>query len=146
MFLMTNIAAWIADAQIKSGVSVTFVRKQQQTIGLLGAAIFLYLVGGLQAGQSTLAIIYMCCSLGSLSFVFSGFGTNHLDVAPRYAGVLLGITNTAGTLPGIMGVFVTGYLVEQSGSFDIAFTLASAIFVFGALVFLIFGKGEKLFD
>ena len=78
--------------------------------------------------------------------MFSGFGTNHLDVAPRYAGVLLGITNTAGTLPGIMGVFVTGYLVEQSGSFDIAFTLASAIFVFGALVFLIFGKGEKLFD
>jgi ACS family sodium-dependent inorganic phosphate cotransporter len=69
-----------------------------------------------------------------------------LDVAPRYAGVLLGITNTAGTIPGIIGVFITGYLVEQTGSFDVAFALASGIFIFGAVVFLLFAKGEKLFD
>ena len=132
MFVMTNVAAWIADAQIKRGTSVTYVRKQQQTIGLVGAAIFLFLVRGLEPGQATLAIIYMCCSLGLLSFVLSGFATNHLDVAPRYAGVLLGITNTAGTIPGIIGVFITGYLVEQTGSFDVAFALASGIFIFGA--------------
>jgi ACS family sodium-dependent inorganic phosphate cotransporter len=146
MFVMTNVAAWIADAQIKRGTSVTYVRKQQQTIGLVGAAIFLFLVRGLEPGQATLAIIYMCCSLGLLSFVLSGFATNHLDVAPRYAGVLLGITNTAGTIPGIIGVFITGYLVEQTGSFDVAFALASGIFIFGAVVFLLFAKGEKLFD
>jgi ACS family sodium-dependent inorganic phosphate cotransporter len=146
MFLMTNVAAWIADEQIKRGISVRYVRKQQQTIGLVGAAVFLFLVRGLEPGQSTLAIIYLCCSLGLLSFVLSGFGTNHLDVAPRYADVLLGITNTAGTLPGIIGVFITGYLVEQTGGFDVAFALASGIFIFGAAVFLVFAKGEKLFD
>ncbi len=146
MFLMTNVAAWIADLQIKHGFSVTYVRKQQQTIGLVGAATFLFLVRGLEPGQSTLAIVYMCCSLGLLSFVLSGFATNHLDVAPRYADVLLGITNTAGTIPGIIGVFITGYLVEQTGSFDVAFALASGIFIFGAVVFLLFATGKKLFD
>ena len=146
MFVMTNVAAWIADAQIKRGISVTYVRKQQQTIGLVGAATFLFLVRSLEPGQSTLAIIYMCCSLGLLSFVLSGFATNHLDVAPRYADVLLGITNTAGTIPGIIGVFITGYLVEKTGSFDVAFALASGIFLFGAVVFLLFATGKKLFD
>jgi MFS transporter, ACS family, solute carrier family 17 (sodium-dependent inorganic phosphate cotransporter), other len=146
MFLMTNVAAWIADAQIRRGISVTYVRKQQQTIGLVGAAIFLYLVRGLEPGQTTLAIVYMCCSLGLLSFVLSGFATNHLDVAPRYADVLLGITNTAGTIPGIFGVFITGYLVEQTGSFDVAFALAAGIFIFGAVVFLLFATGKQLFD
>jgi ACS family sodium-dependent inorganic phosphate cotransporter len=146
MFVMTNVAAWIADLQIKRGFSVTYVRKQQQTIGLVGAATFLFLVRGLEPGQGTLAIVYMCCSLGLLSFVLSGFATNHLDVAPRYADVLLGITNTAGTIPGIIGVLITGYLVEQTGSFDVAFALASGIFIFGAVVFLIFSTGKKLFD
>lgn len=146
MFLMTNVGAWIADTQIKRGMSVTYVRKQQQTIGLVGAALFLFLVRGLEPGQTTLAIVYMCCSLGLLSFVLSGFATNHLDVAPRYADVLLGITNTAGTIPGIIGVFITGYLVEQTGSFDAAFTLAAGIFLFGAVVFLAFSTGKKLFD
>ncbi|MFT4581962.1 MAG: ACS family sodium-dependent inorganic phosphate cotransporter [Gammaproteobacteria bacterium] len=146
MFIMTNVGAWIADAQIRRGISVTYVRKQQQTIGLVGAAIFLYLVRGLEPGQATLAIVYMCCSLGLLSFVLSGFATNHLDVAPRYADVLLGITNTAGTIPGIIGVFITGYLVEQTGSFDVAFALAAGIFIFGAAVFLLFATGKKLFD
>ena len=60
--------------------------------------------------------------------------------------MLLGITNTAGTIPGIFGVFITGYLVEQTGSFDVAFALAAGIFIFGAVVFLLFATGKQLFD
>ena len=39
--------------------------------------------------------------LGGISL--AGFSINHIDIAPRFAGVLMGITNTAGTLPGIIG-------------------------------------------
>ncbi len=146
MFVMSNVAAWIADTMINRGFSVTYVRKQQQTIGLLGAAGFLMLVSGVEPGQTTLAIVYMCCALGALSFVLSGFATNHLDIAPRYADVLLGVTNTAGTIPGIIGITITGYLVDQTGSFAAPFHLAAGIFVFGAVVFLLFSTGKKLFD
>ena len=146
MFVMSNVAAWIADTMINRGFSVTYVRKQQQTIGLLGAAVFLLLVSRVEAGETTLAIVYMCCALGLLSFVLSGFATNHLDIAPRYADVLLGVTNTAGTIPGIIGIMITGYLVETTGSFAAPFHLAAGIFVFGALVYLVFATGKKLFD
>lgn len=37
----------------------------------------------------------------------AGFLSNHIDIAPNYAGTLMAITNTAATLPGIiMPIFV----------------------------------------
>lgn len=38
----------------------------------------------------------------------AGLYSNHADLSPRYASVLLGITNTTGALPGIVGVATTG--------------------------------------
>lgn len=43
----------------------------------------------------------------------SGFSVNHLDIAPRYAGLLMGITNSAGTLPGIIGPYVAGAMTPS---------------------------------
>lgn len=47
-------------------------------------------------------------SLGLASFSLAGLYCNHADLSPRYASVLLGITNTSGALPGIVGVAITG--------------------------------------
>lgn len=47
-------------------------------------------------------------SLGLASFSLGGLYCNHADLSPRYAPVLLGLTNTSGALPGIIGVAVTG--------------------------------------
>jgi ACS family sodium-dependent inorganic phosphate cotransporter len=35
-------------------------------------------------------------TLGALGFSRGGFSVNHMDIAPKYAGVLMGISNTAG--------------------------------------------------
>ncbi len=87
-------------------------------------------------------------SLGSAlgAFVTGGFAVNHMDIAPRYAGTLMGITNTAGTVPGIIGVYVSGLILELTGSWVIVFQVASAITVFGLIFFLLFATGKKLFD
>ena len=144
MFAMTNVAAWIADGLLKRGVRVIVVRKAMQHIGLLGAALFLFLLRDVSSvGQATL---FLCCALGLLSFCLSGFATNHLDIAPRYADVLLGITNTAGTIPGIVGVYITGWLVDQTGGYGAAFVLAAGIFVFGSVVWQFFATGEKIVE
>lgn len=43
----------------------------------------------------------------SIGGMFCGFLSNHIDIAPNYAGTLMAITNTAATLPGIiMPLFV----------------------------------------
>lgn len=144
MFLMANVAGWVADKLIESGLSVTFVRKLMQTIGFLGPTIFLSLIGSVSSAPQ--AIAYMCCALGLNAFALSGFGVNHLDIGPRYAGILLGFSNTAGTIPGIVGVTLTGYLLDVTGSWGLVFSIAAGIYLFGLLVWLLFATGERVFE
>jgi hypothetical protein len=35
-------------------------------------------------------------TLGALGFSRGGFSVNHMDIAPKYAGMIMGISNTAG--------------------------------------------------
>lgn len=144
MFVMTNAAAWIADGLIARGVSLTTVRKLMQTIGLVGAALFLLLARGAETPGS--ALILMCGALGTLAFTWSGFAPNHIEIAPRHAPVLMGITNTVATIPGIIGVVVTGWLVEVTGTYAAAFALAAAVSVTGAIVWLMFGTARRVID
>jgi ACS family sodium-dependent inorganic phosphate cotransporter len=89
---------------------------------------------------------FMSGALGLAALMWSGFVPNHLDIAPRYADVLMGITNTAGTIPGIIGVIITGWLVDTTGSFASAFTLCAAINIFGAIIWVLFSTAEKIID
>lgn len=68
------------------------------------------------------------------------------NVAPRHADVIWGISNTFATLPGIIGVYATGWLVDRTGSFGAPFFLTAGISLFGAVVFLVFASGERRID
>lgn len=39
------------------------------------------------------------------------FRVNYLDIAPLHASVIMGVSNTFGTLAGIFSPIVTGYIV-----------------------------------
>ncbi|GIX92861.1 hypothetical protein CEXT_582461 [Caerostris extrusa] len=45
--------------------------------------------------------------------LFSGFNVNHLDIAPRYASILMGISNGFGTLSGMICPIVVEELTES---------------------------------
>ena len=144
MFVLTNVAGWIADTLQRRGMSIVAVRKLMQTIGLAGGAVFLLMLRDVDSAN--VAVLLMCGALGLASFSISGFGTNHLDIAPKYAGVLLGITNTVATIPGIVGVALTGWLVQTTGSYDSVFVMVASVNLVGVVVWLLFAKGEKLVD
>ena len=70
--------------------------------GFLLAATFLLLCGYFGTNTAT-AVTFLTLGVGLCSLVSAGFNINHLDIAPRYAGILMGITNMAATIPGIVG-------------------------------------------
>jgi MFS transporter, ACS family, solute carrier family 17 (sodium-dependent inorganic phosphate cotransporter), other len=113
-----------------------------QVVGLLGSAMFLLIVT--EVHEVWLAELVLCGALGTLAFTWSGFSPNHLDIAPRHAGILMGITNTAGTVPGVVGVVITGWLVETTGAYTHAFVLSAAISIVGAVVWLAFATGKQV--
>ena len=126
------------------GRDATFVRKFMQISGLLGAALCMWNARGVTSPDT--AVLLMCGALGALAMTWGGFISNHLDIAPRHADVLMGITNTAGTIPGVVGVTVTGWLVDASGSYTSAFVLAACVNVFGAVVWALFATARRVVD
>ena len=62
---------------------------------------------------------------GIEGLAWAGFAVNHLDIAPRYASILFGITNTSATIPGILSPLLVGYLTENKvkliSSFSVLF-------------------------
>ncbi|XP_047315766.1 ascorbate transporter, chloroplastic-like [Impatiens glandulifera] len=143
MAVFANIGGWIADTLISKGVSITTVRKIMQSIGFLGPAFFLTQLSHVRT--PALAVLCMACSQGSDAFSQSGLYSNHQDIGPRYAGVLLGLSNTAGVLAGVLGTAATGYIL-QKGTWDDVFKVSVALYVIGTLVWNLFATGEKILD
>ncbi|KAJ3693050.1 hypothetical protein LUZ60_012145 [Juncus effusus] len=143
MAVFANIGGWIADTLIAKGLSITRVRKIMQSIGFLGPAFFLTQLSHVRT--PAMAVLCMACSQGSDAFSQSGLYSNHQDIGPRYAGVLLGLSNTAGVLAGVFGTAATGYILQR-GSWDDVFKVSVALYIIGTLVWNIFSTGEKILD
>ena len=144
MFVMANLSGWVADAIKVRGFSLTFVRKVMQCTGLFGSALF-FLVA--QYADTPLhALALMCGALGFIALTWAGWAPNPIDIAPRYADILMGISNTFATIPGIIGVALAGWLVEQSGGYDSVFILAALVQVFGGILWLMFATAEKIIE
>ena len=60
---------------------------------------------GYYGNNLVIAIVLMSLALGGSGLGIAGFLSNHVDIAPNYAGILMGITNTAATVPGIIAPF-----------------------------------------
>jgi ACS family sodium-dependent inorganic phosphate cotransporter len=143
-FVMGNLGGVIADRLIVAGRSRTFVRKLMQNAALVACGGFLLLVP--LAGSATAAMLLVCGASGSISLCLSGFAANPFDIAPRYADVVWGISNTGGTIPGIIGVAVTGFLIDRTHSYDMPFVLTAVVGFIGALVYWRFASGERLVE
>ncbi|MNC94375.1 hypothetical protein D3C83_112120 [compost metagenome] len=60
--------------------------------------------------------------------------------------MLIGISNTFGTVPGIVGVAVAGWLVDVSGSYAAIFALVAVINLLGTAVWVAFASGERIVE
>jgi len=141
-FLVANLAGWLGDHMIKSGRSVTYVRKSLQVVGSGGPALALIIMAGTDSAIVAVTLLTVALALGAFSY--AGFASNHLDISPRHAGAIFGISNTAGTIPGIIGVALTGVLVDLTGSYASAFYVTAGVYMFGLVFYLAFGTGKKI--
>jgi len=140
-FVVGNLAGWLSDWMLARGMTVTTVRKLVQTAGFfIGAVPLIFLPRVTSPGIAiVLVTVTACCGAMSLA----AFGVNHLDVGPRYAGILMGISNTAATVPGIVGVAVTGLVLGITGSFAPIFYITAAVYLVGLAGYLAWASGEQ---
>lgn len=152
MFIFSNVGGVVADHFVTTRIlSVTNTRKVLNTIGFATAAAALMMMPMLRSATS--AVVCSSVALGSFALSRAGFAVNHLDIAPKYAGIVMGVSNTAGTLAGIVGVSATGHILQASalGSSDpsswfMVFATPALLSVLSAVFFVAFATGERIFD
>ena len=140
-FFAGNLGGWFGDHLIARGLPITYVRKLMQTLAFALGALPLLVLPSVSDPPLAIVLVTISAMCGALSL--AAFGVNHLDVGPRYAGILMGISNTAATIPGIVGVAATGVIWQLTGSFSSVFYLTSVIYAGGAIGYLFWASGER---
>ncbi|KAI8468569.1 MAG: major facilitator superfamily domain-containing protein [Monoraphidium minutum] len=124
------VAGPASDAAIAAGAPLSATRKAAQCVAFLVPTACLLAASagaGLLSPFATVGLI--TAALGVSSFSLAGLYCTHQDLSPKYAPALLGLTNTAGAVPGIVGVAATGMLYDATGSWPAALFLPTALFL-----------------
>ncbi|CAG5133071.1 unnamed protein product [Candidula unifasciata] len=133
---------WLADKMITKGYTVTFVRKLMETVALCGTAFFLFVIS--YASSYLSCLICMALAVACCGFHNSGILVNPQDIAPKHAGAVFGIMNMAGAVPGFVGVYIAGHILETTKSWNAVFSQTAVVCMFGWAVFIVFGTGKKI--
>ncbi len=142
--IFLNLGGYLSDLYLKKGYQTLTIRRTCTIIGFGGSALCLALIPSVMSIMGVmvmLSITNICAGIGT-----GGFSVNHADIGPKHTGSLMGISATIATIPGIVGVAISGLLVDLTGSFDSVFYLASAILLFGGTFYFTFVSTDTQFD
>jgi ACS family sodium-dependent inorganic phosphate cotransporter len=137
-------AAWMQDWLISRGVSITKVRRRTLTAAFLGTMSFLFLIPN--APTAMHAVWYLTGAMGIFAAAQGTVMVNNMDIAPRHAGVILGLQATAGNVAGAISPLVAGFIVLRTGSFDAVFYLIVALLAVTLIVWNWLARGEKVIE
>uniref|UniRef100_A0A8C1X489 Solute carrier family 17 member 8 n=1 Tax=Cyprinus carpio TaxID=7962 RepID=A0A8C1X489_CYPCA len=144
MTIIVPIGGQLADfLRSRKILSTTTVRKIMNCGGFGMEATLLLVVGF--SHTRAVAISFLILAVGFSGFAISGFNVNHLDIAPRYASILMGISNGVGTLSGMVCPLIVGALTKHKTRLEWqhVFVIASMVHYTGVIFYAIFASGEK---
>ncbi|XP_077075389.1 vesicular glutamate transporter 1 [Siphateles boraxobius] len=144
MTIVVPIGGQLADyLRTHNLMTTTNVRKLMNCGGFGLEATFLLVVGF--SHTKGVAISFLVLAVGFSGFAISGFNVNHLDIAPRYASILMGISNGVGTLSGMVCPLIVGAMTKNKTreEWQYVFLIASLVHYGGVIFYGIFASGEK---
>jgi len=128
-------AGVLSDRLILGGRSATLVRKACVAGGLIGMAVFLLFAGVPDIRLAVASVILAGAFLGVCT-------SNNWAVTQTLAGAggasrWTGLQNCVGNFGGIVSPWLTGRIVDQTGSFYLAFAGAAGVAIGGALLYIL---------
>ena len=92
----------------------------------------------------TVALIFISLAVGFSMSANAAFYAVNVDVAQARSGTALGVMDTFFAVAGFLSPAITGWLVNESGSFDAAFGLMALLSLSSVLVVLIFHRPDEV--
>jgi MFS transporter, ACS family, D-galactonate transporter len=135
LYAIDSLAAlatgWITDRCIKGGDSPTFARKSAMAVGFSLAA--LSVTACAFSGERTYLWCLVGVAIGCGTSAAGSFAFAQTLAGPRATGRWVGMQNGVANLAGIVGPALTGFVVEKTGHFGIAFGIAALVMIGGGL-------------
>ena len=137
------IGAHIADRWIVRGGSQNSVRK---TMVLTSLVVALGCMLACAFGSPQVAVLgLLAFSLANGLGAFSVFSIGQTIAGPSCAGKWIGIQNGVAGMSGVIGPLLTGWSIDQTGNYRIAFLIAAGVIVVGMVCWgLVVRKVEPL--
>ncbi|XP_049947662.1 sialin-like [Schistocerca serialis cubense] len=137
--------SWIVNsAQKKLIFSKGALRKVANSIASWLPAATLVALSFIPVEDPTAAVILLTVAIGFNGMTIMGYQMNHIDIAPNFSGLMIGICGSIGTLTSIAAPLYVGAVVKENTiqEWRIVFLTAAGVFFVGNLIFVIFADGE----
>uniref|UniRef100_A0A8C6G0E7 Solute carrier family 17 member 8 n=1 Tax=Moschus moschiferus TaxID=68415 RepID=A0A8C6G0E7_MOSMO len=144
MTIIVPIGGQLADYLRSRKILTTTAVRKIMNCGGFGMEATLLLVVGFSHTKG-MAISFLVLAVGFSGFAISGFNVNHLDIAPRYASILMGISNGVGTLSGMVCPLIVGAMTKHKTreEWQNVFLIAALVHYSGVIFYGVFASGEK---
>ncbi|KAK7792600.1 hypothetical protein R5R35_005317 [Gryllus longicercus] len=146
MWCFSIVSSNIADWMISSHrFTHTQTRKIINSIGQYGPAVAL-VAASYTGCNPALTVSLLSLGVGLNGGIYSGFKVNHLDISPRFAGIMMSFTNCAANLAGLLAPITAGYIIHErptQAAWRVVFMISSGVYVVCGSIYLIFGTGVR---
>ncbi|XP_063701104.1 voltage-gated purine nucleotide uniporter SLC17A9 isoform X2 [Culicoides brevitarsis] len=138
----TYFAKWLTDKMVARKASLTRIRKIIESLCFLTQNCALFIM--CHTNSYPIALICMSIITGASGFHNSSCTINPQDLAPNHSGSVFGLMNTFGAVPGFLGVYLAGHILELTSSWAAVFHTSIAINTIGWLIFAFFASAEPI--
>uniref|UniRef100_A0A1B6KV19 Putative inorganic phosphate cotransporter n=1 Tax=Graphocephala atropunctata TaxID=36148 RepID=A0A1B6KV19_9HEMI len=144
MGMLTIVFSWIADyINAKEILTLNVSRKMWNSLAHYGGAAALLALPLVNSVSG--AVILLTTAIAINAGTYTGYLTNPLDLAPNFAGLLMGFTNGFASITAILAPTVTGLIVSDESSreqWEVVFYITAGAFFVGNTVFIFFGSTD----
>ncbi|XP_074614068.1 vesicular glutamate transporter 3-like isoform X2 [Acropora palmata] len=133
-----------ADGLIRYKIcTIGTVRKVFYAAGCLLAGVFIVATGYTQHPRTS--VIFLVLGVGFSGLNAIGYAVNHLDIAPPFAGILMGLTNTFASTPGFISPQITGFVTSNKNQEEwrIVFWLTLVIYAIAVFFYTLLASGDR---
>ncbi|CAI5719646.1 unnamed protein product [Peronospora destructor] len=142
-YIGTLLFGRLGDHLVIRGYRELHVRQTMNAFSFVGCAFFLFSLRFAKSAPTAVALL--CMTLFTSRAAMAGYYVNMIDVAPDHAAHVMGVSNTFGTIPGIIGNVVTGAILQATGSWDLVFAIAALVLIFGAAFFHCYASDKSIY-
>lgn len=132
----------MADVLRNGHMSTANVRRLFYGAGAMSAATLIVISG--YSTSAKMAVGSMCAGVALSGLMHSGYEVNILDIAPGVSGVVMGISNTAGTITGFLSPLLVGVMTEDKRreQWQLVFWITFFMYLLGTIMFCVLVSGE----